>query len=270
VKFNCSILKQVLHSNTLWSTTRTPEQPPLITRTPERPPKSKQIKSKEDLIDQYPNCFSGIGKFEGEYHITTDLSVPPVIHPPRRVPISLKDDIKKALDEMVANGIITKINEGEPTRWVNSLVYKRKQNGRLRLCLDPKDLNTAMVKEHHAIPTLEDILPKLHKAKFFSIVDAKCGYWNVVLDEESNYLATFNSPFGRYKYLISEEVALTYFDPEKETVLQVYASTKGLGATLLQEDKPVAFSSKAYVESRQANIERELLAVVYRCEKFHT
>ncbi|CAB4015245.1 Hypothetical predicted protein [Paramuricea clavata] len=54
VKFNCAILKQVLHSNTLWSTTRTPEQPPLTTRTPERPPIPKPIKSKEDLIDQYP------------------------------------------------------------------------------------------------------------------------------------------------------------------------------------------------------------------------
>ena len=143
---------------------------------------------------------NGIGKFEGEYHITADPSVTPVIHPPRRVPISLKNDIKKELDEMVANGIITKINEGEPTRWVNSLVYKRKENGRLRLCLDPKDLNTAILREHHAIPTLEEILPNLHKAKFFSIVDAKCGYWNVVLDEESGYLATFNSPFGRYRF----------------------------------------------------------------------
>jgi hypothetical protein len=101
---------------------------------------------------------------------------------------------------MVSNGIISKINQGEPTRSVNSLVYKRKQNGRLRLCLDPKDLNTAILREHHAIPTLEEILPKLHKAKFFSIVDAKCGYWNVVLDEESSYLATFNSSFGRYRF----------------------------------------------------------------------
>ena len=78
--------------------------------------------------------------------------------------------------------------------------------------------------------------------------------------------------FDRIKNLISEEVTLTYFDPEKETVLQVDASTKGLGATFLQEDKPVAFASKALtdVESRYANIERELLAVVYGCEKFHT
>jgi hypothetical protein len=51
--------------------------------------------------------------------------------------------------------------------------------------------------------------------------------------------------FDRIKNLISEEVTLTYFDPEKETVLQVDESTKGLGAKLLQKDKPVAFASKA-------------------------
>ena len=48
--------------------------------------------------------------------------------------------------------------------------------------------------------TLEEILPKPADAKIFSIVDAKCGYWNVVLDKESSYLTTFNLPFGRYRF----------------------------------------------------------------------
>ena len=84
--------------------------------------------------------------------------------------------------------------------WVNSLVYQRKQNGRLRLCLDPKDLNAAIQREHHVTPTLEEILLKLTGATVFSIVDAKCGYWKVVHDKESSYLTTFNSPFGRYRF----------------------------------------------------------------------
>ena len=66
--------------------------------------------------------------------------------------------------------------------------------------------------------------------------------------------------------------SLTYFNPMKETILQVDACIKGLGAALTQDRKPLAFASKAltYVESRYANIERELLAVVYGCKKFHT
>ena len=51
------------------------------------------------------------------------------------------------------------------------------------------------------IPTLEEILPKLSGVKYFSIVDAKSGSWNDVLDQESSNLTTFNSPFGRYRFL---------------------------------------------------------------------
>ena len=63
-----------------------------------------------------------------------------------------------------------------------------------------------------------------------------------------------------------------YYDPTKEIILQADASTTGLGATLLQDQKPIAFASKTLTdtESRYANIERELLAVVYGCERFHT
>jgi hypothetical protein len=146
------------------------------------------IDNKSHLTAQYPNCFNAIGKFQEEYHITLDPSVLPVIHPPRRVPISLKDDIKHELEEMEQLDIITKVREGEPTAWVNSLVYRRKPNGRLKICLDPKDLNAAIQREHHVTPTLEEILPKLNGATHFSILDARSGYWNVTLDEESSYL----------------------------------------------------------------------------------
>ena len=191
LQFNCAIQTQHPHTSNHGC---------LKDKNLEQAKETTLIKDKEDLLKQYPECFNGIGKFQGEYHITVDPSVPPVIHPPRRVPVSLKDDIKSELDDMVKNGIITKLEEGEPTPWVNSLVYRRKQNGRLRLCLDPKDLNAAIQREHHVTPTLEEILPKLTGATVFSIVDAKCGYWNVVLDKESSYLTTFNSPFGRYRF----------------------------------------------------------------------
>ena len=162
---------------------------------------TRPVADKADLIPQYPNCFTGIGKFEGQYHITLDPTVQPVIHPARRVPFALKPDIKAELDCMEQQGVIRKVGEGEPTEWVNSLVYRRKANGQLRICLDPKDLNKAIRRDYHVTPTLEEIQPKFNGAKYFSIPDAKSGYWNVELDEPSSYLATFNSPFGRYRFL---------------------------------------------------------------------
>ena len=80
-------------------------------------------------------------------------------------------------------------------------MIREKPNGSLRICLDPKDLNKAIKQEHHPIPTLDDITPRLHGSTLFSILDAKQGYWNVKLDEESTLPTTFNTHKGRYKYL---------------------------------------------------------------------
>ena len=59
------------------------------------------IKDKDDLVKRYPDCFDGVGKFQGQYHITVDPFVPPVVHAQRRVPLSLRDDIKDELDGKV-------------------------------------------------------------------------------------------------------------------------------------------------------------------------
>ena len=76
----------------------------------------------------------------------------------------------------------------------------RKKNGSLRLCLDPRDLNKAIKREHHRIPTPEDVASRLSGKRVFSVIDMKDGYWQVKLDEESAHLCTFNSPFGRYRF----------------------------------------------------------------------
>ena len=133
--------------------------------------------------DDYPECFNGIGQLPGTYHINLNPSVPPVVHSPRRVPIALRDDVKHELNNMEQDGIIQKIIEGQPTEWVNNLVYQRKSTGKLRICLDPKDLNKAIKREHHVTPTLEEIMPRLNGTEHLFILDARCWYWNVTLDE---------------------------------------------------------------------------------------
>ena len=71
----------------------------------------------------------------------------------------------------------------------------------MHICLDPKYLNEAIKREHHPIPTLEQITPKLCGSTLFSKLDAEQGYWNVKLDAASTLMPTFHTPFGRYKFL---------------------------------------------------------------------
>ena len=74
--------------------------------------KNVPIKDKDDLVKQYAGCFDGIGKFQGQYHITGDPSMPPVARAQRRVPLNLREDIKHEVDDM-SQGIIMKLKEGE-------------------------------------------------------------------------------------------------------------------------------------------------------------
>ena len=101
---------------------------------------------------------------------------------------------------MESLGIIKKVTE--PTAWVSSLVIIQKPDSdKLRVCLDPRDLNVAIRRPHYPSRTLEEILPELVNAKFFTKLDAKSGYWTCELTYRSSLLTTFNTPFGRYRYL---------------------------------------------------------------------
>ena len=161
-------------------------------------PRSNTL-AKAAIMKEYPDRFQGVGCFAGEYHISLDPTVALVIHPPRRIPNALRDSLKGELDKLVEQEIVAKVEQ--PTDWVNSFVCTTKPSGGVRLCLDPKDLNRAIKRPHHFTPTFEDILPKLNNAKFFSILDARSGYWNIKLDDESSYYTTFNTPYGRYRFL---------------------------------------------------------------------
>ncbi|XP_062603293.1 uncharacterized protein K02A2.6-like [Saccostrea cucullata] len=156
--------------------------------------------SKSHVLSQYSDVFHGIGLFAGECTFQVDPNVRPVVNPPRKVPVALRDKLKVELDRMESAQIITKVTE--PTAWVNSLVVTTKPaSGKLRVCLDPMELNKAIMRPHYPMRTLDDILPQVSGAKYFSKLDASSGYWTVGLSRESSLLTTFNTPFGRYRYL---------------------------------------------------------------------
>ena len=71
---------------------------------------------------------------------------------------------------------------------------------------------------------------------------------------------------------VAHAVKLIHYDPSKPGVIEIDASQKGLGAVLMQEGKSVRFLSNALTPAEQnySNIERELLAVLFACEKLHT
>ena len=84
-------------------------------------------------------------------------------------------------------------------------------------------------------------------------------------DTDFTWNTSYETAFEQVKQSIIINTTLRYFDPSLPVTIQVNASQVGLGAELLQNNKPIAFASKALtdVECRYANIEREMLAIVF-------
>ena len=71
--------------------------------------------------------------------------------------------------------------QDEPTEWVSSMVVVVKPN-KIRICIDPKDLNRTINREHYPMQTVDDIVTRMPNAKLFSIMYASSGFWQIQLD----------------------------------------------------------------------------------------
>ena len=123
----------------------------------------KSLNTTEEIVKHYPEVFQReLGTLPGTVHLEVDQNITPVVAPPRRVPASLKGQLKQELDRLQGLGVITPVDE--PTQWVSGLAVAVKKTGALRICLDPRPLNTALRRERYQLPVLEDILPELSEA----------------------------------------------------------------------------------------------------------
>ena len=131
------------------------------------------------MYEQYLDLFQGLGCLPGEHRIKVDSSISPVVHPPRKVPVFLKEKIKEKLDRMQKAEVVVK--QKELTDWVNSMVAVVKPN-KLPICTDPRDSNEAIRREHFPMTTVEKVVADMPQAKLFSVLDATSGYWQVKLE----------------------------------------------------------------------------------------
>ena len=117
----------------------------------------------------------------------------------RTVPQAHEQEVKTELERMVDEGIIVPVTEA--TAWASPMLVRRKPNGKLRVCMDPRYLNTFLIRAVYPMPNIETVFPKVIGATWFSKLDMTQGFWHIQLDEESSHLCTFSTPYGRYRYL---------------------------------------------------------------------
>ncbi|XP_025833925.1 uncharacterized protein K02A2.6-like [Agrilus planipennis] len=144
------------------------------------------------------DIFEGLGCYKG-YEYDIDLIENPKfeIKPSRRIPHALRDEVKQELDRMVKLDVIKP--ETEPTPAVSPMVVVR-QKDKMRICIDPSNVNKNILRRHFPLTTIEEISADIKGSKFFALLDCTKGFWQIKLSEKTQKILTFATPWGRYSF----------------------------------------------------------------------
>jgi hypothetical protein len=124
--------------------------------------------------------------------------VKPVHQRNRPASFHLRDGISKAIQVMLDNDVIEEVDG--PTPWVSPIVPIMKENGEIRVCTDAKRLNTAIEREVHYSPTVDEIAIELNDAKVISKFDLRSAYNQLELHPDSRDITVFSTHVGLFRY----------------------------------------------------------------------
>jgi hypothetical protein len=154
-----------------------------------------------DFLSEFPNVTNGLGAYIGDpvrVHVNHDIK--PVAQPHRRIPFHVRKKVEEKLMQLKDADIIER-SEG-PTPWVSPIVVvpKPRNPQDIRICVDMRSANRAIVRERHIIPTIDDIAVDLNGCKMFSKLDLTQGYHQILLHPDSRYITTFSTHIGLWQY----------------------------------------------------------------------
>jgi Reverse transcriptase (RNA-dependent DNA polymerase) len=145
--------------------------------------------------------------------------LPPGLPPERNVKhtISLKDpqlsppfrgifrlsqlelqELRKQLDSLLKDGKITPSTSpyGAP------VLFVRKKDGGLRMCIDYRALNSQTIKNRYALPRIDELLDRLQGACIFTKIDLTSGYWQIAIASADRHKTAFRTRYGHYEFCV--------------------------------------------------------------------
>ena len=127
-------------------------------------------------------------------------NVPPVARTSIRVPFHLRDKVEAEIKRLEQEDIIEKVTG--PTEWVSPVVIaeKPKSPSKVRICVDMREPNKAIMRTRHVTPTLDELICDLRHAQVFSKIDLRSGYHQLDLHPSSRSITTFATHCGLFRY----------------------------------------------------------------------
>ena len=156
----------------------------------------ENVEDRSTTVDQQ-TC-KELGKIEGFVHkVRIDNKVRPIRQSLRQIPFALRDKVKQEIQRLVEADVIEKV---EASSWTSNVVIVQKKDGRIRLCVDMRAANKAVITDGFPIPRIEELLHSMKNAVMYSKIDLSEAYLQLSLLEDSRDLTTFIVPDGLYRF----------------------------------------------------------------------
>ena len=147
------------------------------------------------LLREYKDQFSRSSHDLGssglaENTIRTVQNCKPVYQRPYRIPLAKQEFARKEIELMAEKNLI----EPSYSPWTSPVVLVPKRDGSTRFCIDYRKLNEVTIPDKHPLPNPEDTLGALGGSKWFSTVDLKSGFHQILIKESDRPLTAFSIP----------------------------------------------------------------------------
>ena len=204
----------------------------------------------ERLLVQNRDVFStsslDVGSTSTVLHEIPLIDPSPFRLPYRRIPPSQFQEVRTHIEELKASGII----EPSQSPFASPIVIVRKKDGRIRLCVDYRQLNSRTIRDAFPLPRIDESLDALGNAKYFSCLDLTSGYLQVKMAEQDRQKTAFTTPMGLYEYT-RMPFGLMNAPATFQRLMSMVLGDMNYSQVLIYLDDIVVFSSTIQLNARR-------------------
>ncbi|XP_074314421.1 uncharacterized protein LOC141649635 [Silene latifolia] len=158
-------------------------------------PRISEIPVVRDFEGVFPEEIPGLPpKRDVDFSIDLKPGAGPISKPPYRMGPKEMEELKKQLDELAEKGYI----RPSVSPWGAPVLFVKKKDGSLRLCVDYRELNNVTIKNRYPLPRIDDLFDQLSRAGVFSKIDLRSGYHQLRIKNEDIPKTAFRTRYGHY------------------------------------------------------------------------
>ena len=152
------------------------------------------------LLDNFSGVFhdqqEGLSGAIGVPSMSIETEGPPMFQRAYRAPLTKRQVIDDAVDEMLSDGVISPSN----SPWASPVTLAPKKDGGYRVCIDYRRMNAVTKKDRYPLPHIQDIFDTVGCGKIFTTLDLKSGYWQLPVAEADREKTAFVCHRGQFQY----------------------------------------------------------------------